>query len=92
MKIAFLAPGSLFAQEFRGTLSGSVADQKGAPIQKAKVAATETRTGAATGGDGAAAGLVSLQKSYLTRPPSPPARGGVWRVTSVIAPRCHDLG
>lgn len=36
----------VFAQEFRGTFSGSVADAQGAAIAKAKVTATETQTGA----------------------------------------------
>ena len=36
----------LHAQEFRGTFSGSVTDEQGAAIPKAKVIATETRTGA----------------------------------------------
>ena len=40
-----LLSAPLFAQEFRGTLSGSVTDAQGAPIPKAKVVATETRTG-----------------------------------------------
>jgi hypothetical protein len=35
----------LFAQEFRGTLSGSVTDPQGSPVPKTKVVATETRTG-----------------------------------------------
>src|SRR5437867_1378666 len=35
----------LSAQEFRGTFSGSVTDAQGAGIAKAKITATETRTG-----------------------------------------------
>src|ERR1017187_8121470 len=35
----------LSAQEFRGTFSGSVTDQQGAAIPKAKITITETRTG-----------------------------------------------
>jgi hypothetical protein len=35
----------LSAQEFRGTFSGRVTDAQGAVIAKAKVVATETRTG-----------------------------------------------
>jgi len=38
----------LHAQENRSTISGSVADSTGAPIAKAKVTATETRTGVKT--------------------------------------------
>ena len=40
----FLA-GAIFAQEFRGTFSGSVTDAQGAAIPRAKVVATETQTG-----------------------------------------------
>jgi hypothetical protein len=36
----------VFAQEFRGTFSGSVTDAQGAAIAKAKVTVTETKTGA----------------------------------------------
>jgi hypothetical protein len=35
----------LFAQEYRGTFSGSITDQQGAAIPGVRVAATETRTG-----------------------------------------------
>jgi hypothetical protein len=41
-----LLSASLGAQEFRGVFSGSITDPKGAPIPKAKVIATQTRTGA----------------------------------------------
>src|SRR5215469_8456249 len=37
---------ALFAQEFRGSFSGSVTDAQGAAVAKAKVVATEIRTGA----------------------------------------------
>jgi hypothetical protein len=36
----------LSAQEFRGTFSGTVTDAQGAAVAKAKIVATETRTGA----------------------------------------------
>lgn len=42
--LPFLAAFS-YAQEFRGTISGSVLDAQGAGIAKARVTATETRTG-----------------------------------------------
>ena len=44
--IAVLAPAILCAQEFRGTISGSVVDPQNALISTAKIEATETRTGA----------------------------------------------
>ena len=44
--IAALLPAMLAAQEFRGTFSGTVTDPQGAAIAKAKIVATETRTGA----------------------------------------------
>jgi hypothetical protein len=44
--MAALAPVILCAQEFRGTISGSVVDPQNALIPNAKVEATETRTGA----------------------------------------------
>ena len=37
--------GRLFAQEFRGTISGVVTDPSGAAIPAAKVTVTETHTG-----------------------------------------------
>ncbi len=43
-----LAASSLFAQEFRGTISGTVTDAQGAAIPKVKVVAMETRTGVNT--------------------------------------------
>ncbi len=45
---ACLGMGVLHAQEFRGTFSGSVTDRQGAAIAKAKVTATEIRTGVPT--------------------------------------------
>lgn len=45
----FLLPvlaAMLSAQEFRGSFSGTVTDAQGAAIAKAKITATETRTGA----------------------------------------------
>jgi len=44
--LAGLATASLFAQEFRGTFSGSVTDTKGAAVPQARIVAIETRTGA----------------------------------------------
>jgi len=46
--LAGLVSGSLFAQEYRGTFSGSVTDAQGAVVPKASVVATETRTGVKT--------------------------------------------
>jgi hypothetical protein len=40
-----LVGGVLFAQEYRGTFSGSVTDAQGAAIPNAKVVVTETQTG-----------------------------------------------
>ena len=44
--IAFLFPAALFAQEFRGTFSGTVTAAQGAAIPQVKVIATQTQTGA----------------------------------------------
>lgn len=44
--VAVLFSSVLFAQEFRGSFSGSVTDTQGAAIPKAKVVATEKNTGA----------------------------------------------
>ena len=53
MKLHILAalamlPAALFAQETRGTISGSVTDSSGAVIAKAKIIITEIRTGSKT--------------------------------------------
>ena len=40
-----LLAGLAFGQENRGTLSGIITDPSGSPIPKAKIVATETRTG-----------------------------------------------
>lgn len=45
---ACLFASALPAQEYRGTISGSVTDAQGAAIPKTKVVATETRTGVKT--------------------------------------------
>jgi hypothetical protein len=45
MAFAGLAAASLFAQEFRGTFSGSVTDAQGAVVPQNKIVATEMRTG-----------------------------------------------
>ena len=44
--MAVLAPSMLCAQEFRGTISGSVIDPQNASISTAKIEVTEIRTGA----------------------------------------------
>ncbi len=46
--LAAIFSATLFAQEFRSTISGVVTDPSGAPIGGAKVVATETRTGVKT--------------------------------------------
>lgn len=43
--LALFIPAALFAQEFRGTISGSVTDPSGAAITAAKVTVTEEHTG-----------------------------------------------
>jgi hypothetical protein len=43
--LALFIPAALFAQEFRGTISGSVTDPTGASIPAAKVTVTEEHTG-----------------------------------------------
>ncbi|MGA3017768.1 MAG: carboxypeptidase-like regulatory domain-containing protein, partial [Bryobacteraceae bacterium] len=43
--LALFIPAALFAQEFRGTISGSVTDPTGAAITAAKVTVTEEHTG-----------------------------------------------
>jgi hypothetical protein len=43
--LALCIPAALFAQEFRGTISGSVTDPTGAAITAAKVTVTEEHTG-----------------------------------------------
>src|ERR1035438_181897 len=53
--LTLLIPVALFAQEFRGTISGSVTDPTGAAIASAKMTVTEEHTGTRipTGSDGA---------------------------------------
>jgi hypothetical protein len=46
--IAAFAAVLAFGQEYRATITGSVTDQQGAAIPKAKIVATETRTGTKT--------------------------------------------
>src|ERR1700722_13574513 len=46
LAVALLIAGTLPAQEFRGTFSGTVTDAQGAGVARAKIVATETRTGA----------------------------------------------
>ena len=42
--VAFAAAAALFAQEFRGTLAGRIADPSGAGVPKARIAAVQTET------------------------------------------------
>jgi hypothetical protein len=42
--LALAAPLAVYAQEFRGAISGTVTDPSGAPIAGAKITVTETRT------------------------------------------------
>ena len=42
---AFILPLGLFAQEFRGTLSGAITDPSGSAVAGAKIIITETHTG-----------------------------------------------
>src|SRR6478672_9546300 len=46
LPIVLILSAALPAQEFRGTFSGTVTDAQGAAVAKAKILATETRTGA----------------------------------------------
>ena len=48
LAVLALLPAVMFSQETRGTISGSVTDNSGAAIAKAKVTITETRTGSKT--------------------------------------------
>src|SRR5215469_7123659 len=48
LTFAVLLSSAMFAQETRGTFSGSVTDPAGASIPNAKITVTETRTGAKT--------------------------------------------
>src|SRR5271157_5386599 len=43
--LALFIPAAIFAQEFRGTISGSVTDPTGAAVSAAKVTVTEEHTG-----------------------------------------------
>src|SRR5882757_9195720 len=51
---------TLTAQENRGTISGSVTDATGGAIAKAKITATETRTGVATTATSESSGAFTL--------------------------------
>jgi hypothetical protein len=59
--LAGLVTTALFAQEYRGTFSGSVTDPQGAAIPGAKVVVTETRTGTKATVASDAAGAYSFQ-------------------------------
>jgi hypothetical protein len=43
--LLFLCLGAVYAQEFRGTISGQVTDPSGAPVAEAQVTVNETKTG-----------------------------------------------
>src|ERR1700722_13605600 len=58
--VVALALAPLLAQEFRGTISGNVADPTGAKIANVKITATETRTGATTTAQSNTAGDYSI--------------------------------
>jgi hypothetical protein len=63
MRILLLAlcfPAALFAQDSRGTFSGTVTDPGGASIAQAKVTVTETRTGAKSETVSAASGAYAI--------------------------------
>jgi len=62
-RLLFLLPAMaalLVAQEYRGTFSGTVTDPAGAAIPKAKIVATETRTGSKTEGVSEASGAYTI--------------------------------
>jgi hypothetical protein len=60
LAIAVLGASTMPAQEYRGTFSGSVTDQQGAAIPKAKIVVTETRTGTKTTANTEATGDYTL--------------------------------
>src|SRR5579864_4761261 len=45
LALSLLFSSALYAQEFRGSFSGSVTDAQGAAVGKARIVVTETRTG-----------------------------------------------
>jgi hypothetical protein len=57
---ASLVAGVVFAQEYRGTFSGSVTDDQGAAVPKATIIATETRTGTKTSAQSESTGEYTL--------------------------------
>src|SRR5436190_22195636 len=57
--VLFLA-GSVYGQEFRGAFSGTVTDAQGAAIAKAKIIATETRTGTKSQGSSESSGAYTI--------------------------------
>ena len=62
-RIAYLLPivaAILSAQEYRGTFTGTVTDPSGAGIAKAKITATETRTGVKTNATSEASGAYTI--------------------------------
>lgn len=55
-----LIAAPLFAQEFRGTISGSILDPTGGKVSNVKVTATETRTGSTSTAQSDAAGQYTI--------------------------------
>jgi len=75
----------LHAQENRSTISGSVADSTGAPIAKAKVTATETRTGVKTSVITESSGAYTIPycpSANMRSPPRHPASRNSCRAAS----------
>src|ERR1700730_18484776 len=66
--LALAVPLASFAQEFRGTISGTVTDPTGSTIAGAKVTVTDTQTGVATsvlsGSNGQYTALFLLSGDY----------------------------
>ncbi|HWB82593.1 MAG TPA: carboxypeptidase-like regulatory domain-containing protein [Bryobacteraceae bacterium] len=75
LALAALVAAGLYAQEFRGTISGGVTDPQGAAIPKATVTATEVQTGTKTTATSESTGQYTL--SFL-----PP---GLYTITAEAA-------
>src|ERR1700709_714295 len=58
--LALLFAGDAYGQEFRGAFSGTVTDAQGAAIAKAKITATETRTGTKSQGSSESSGAYTI--------------------------------
>ncbi|HEY1753884.1 MAG TPA: carboxypeptidase-like regulatory domain-containing protein [Bryobacteraceae bacterium] len=67
-----LAATPMFAQEFRGTVSGTITDPSGGKVANVKLTATETRTGATTMAQSDAAGDYTI----------PFLAPGIYRITA----------